>query len=221
MLAPSSYGSSTGSATLFRARALGDFVCPPARRGVSAVCFRGSRYCSIASGSLWPEAVSSVLPRWRPAHSCGDRSQNSLKHDKHPAPRRDPWSGPKVSEMIQRSYDDVRAVRPQLKSLIERALWPASEVNLSTAPSLARTERLLSDANDARGLVHRLALADIEVNQRLTQHRSHFNSQQPRVPAGNPDGGQWTSTGALADLEYVLRLPTSRTLVRTRLSRSR
>lgn len=98
--------------------------------------------------------------------------------------------------MIQWSYDDVGAARPQLKSLFERALWPASEVNLSNAPSRARTERLRSDANDARVLVHRLALADIEVKQRLAQHRSHFNSQQPRVPAGNPDGGQWTSTGA-------------------------
>lgn len=45
------------------------------------------------------------------------------------------------------------------------------------------------------GLVHRLALADIELQHRIAQHRSHFNPQQPRVPAGNPDGGQWTSTG--------------------------
>jgi hypothetical protein len=30
---------------------------------------------------------------------------------------------------------------------------------------------------------------------RTPGHRSHFNPNQPRVPAGNPDGGQWTSSG--------------------------
>ncbi|MGE5140470.1 MAG: hypothetical protein ACM3JD_13465 [Rudaea sp.] len=57
-------------------------------------------------------------------------------------------------------------------------------------------ERLLLDAQNARALVHRLALIDAETQHRLAQHRSHFNPNQPRVPAGNPDGGQWTSTGA-------------------------
>ncbi|MGA7488445.1 MAG: hypothetical protein WBW74_16100 [Xanthobacteraceae bacterium] len=39
-------------------------------------------------------------------------------------------------------------------------------------------------------------MIDIEAQHRLAQHRSHFNPNQPRVPAGNPDGGQWTRTGA-------------------------
>lgn len=30
-----------------------------------------------------------------------------------------------------------------------------------------------------------------------------FNPNQPRVPAGNPDGGQWTDGGGNADLELV------------------
>jgi hypothetical protein len=62
--------------------------------------------------------------------------------------------------------------------------------------SRAGGERLLLDAQGARGLVHRLALIDAEARHRLAQHRSQFNPNQPRVPAGNPDGGQWTSTGA-------------------------
>jgi hypothetical protein len=62
--------------------------------------------------------------------------------------------------------------------------------------SPSRNERLLLDAQGARGLVHRLALIDAEAQHRLAQHRSHFNPNQPRVPAGNPDGGQWTRTGA-------------------------
>jgi hypothetical protein len=38
-------------------------------------------------------------------------------------------------------------------------------------------------------------LLDIEAKHRTAWHRSHFNPNQPRVPAGNPDGGQWTSAG--------------------------
>jgi hypothetical protein len=58
--------------------------------------------------------------------------------------------------------------------------------------SRARTERLLADAEGAATLRHKLALMDITA-QRIASHRSHFNPDQPRVPAGNPDGGQWTS----------------------------
>jgi hypothetical protein len=61
--------------------------------------------------------------------------------------------------------------------------------------SQAQTERLLLGANRAAALGHKLALIDIEGRHRVAQHRSHFNPDQPRVPAGNPDGGQWTATG--------------------------
>jgi hypothetical protein len=55
------------------------------------------------------------------------------------------------------------------------------------------TERLLRDAHNAAALSHKLALLDIEAQHRLGWHRSHFNPDQPRVPAGHSDGGQWTS----------------------------
>jgi hypothetical protein len=64
-------------------------------------------------------------------------------------------------------------------------------------PSAARIERLLRGAASADALRHRLALLDIEAQHRLALHRSHFNSDQPRVPAGQPDGGQWTSEGGI------------------------
>jgi hypothetical protein len=62
------------------------------------------------------------------------------------------------------------------------------------AASQARTERLLLDAESAAQLRHKLALMNIAA-QHIARHRSHFNPNQPRVPAGNPDGGQWTSSG--------------------------
>ena len=70
--------------------------------------------------------------------------------------------------------------------------WPESDA--SDAASAVRTERLLADAKAAATLRHKLALMDITA-QHIAGHRSHFNPNQPRVPAGNPDGGQWTSTG--------------------------
>ena len=71
---------------------------------------------------------------------------------------------------------------------------PGLEGDASDAASRARTERLLLDAKSAATLRHKLALMDITA-QRIAWHRSHFNPDQPRVPAGNPDGGQWTSVG--------------------------
>jgi hypothetical protein len=40
-----------------------------------------------------------------------------------------------------------------------------------------------------------LALVRHDVQRRLASQRSHFDPNQPRVPAGNSDGGQWTSRG--------------------------
>ena len=82
------------------------------------------------------------------------------------------------------------------QSASESSRGQRSQDSDSAAMSPSRGERLLLDAQRARGLVHRLALIDAEAQHRLTQHRSHFDPNQPRVPAGNPDGGQWTRTGA-------------------------
>jgi hypothetical protein len=60
---------------------------------------------------------------------------------------------------------------------------------------IARLQHLLGGAQNARMLTHKLALLDIEAKHRLDWYRSHFNPDQPRVPAGHHDGGQWTSEG--------------------------
>jgi hypothetical protein len=62
--------------------------------------------------------------------------------------------------------------------------------------SHARLERLLRGAHDAAMLRHRLALMNIEAQHRLAWHRTHFDPNQPRVPAGHSDGGQWTRIGS-------------------------
>jgi hypothetical protein len=65
-------------------------------------------------------------------------------------------------------------------------------------PSLAGLKHSLLAAQHAATLPHNLALLEIERQHRLAWYHSHFNPNQPRVPAGNADGGQWTSAGAHA-----------------------
>jgi hypothetical protein len=67
----------------------------------------------------------------------------------------------------------------------------------SSHPSDEHLHRLLLDAHNVAALHHKLALIDIEGEHRLALYRSHFNPNQPRVPAGHPDGGQWTPEGAV------------------------
>lgn len=71
---------------------------------------------------------------------------------------------------------------------------PADTESDDADVSRGRTERLLADAKGVATLRHKLALMDIAA-QHIDTHRSHFNPNQPRVPAGRPDGGQWTSAG--------------------------
>jgi hypothetical protein len=70
-----------------------------------------------------------------------------------------------------------------------------STSNDSDELSHSRLEHLLRNAHNAALLGHRLARLDIEARHRLAWYHSHFNPNQPRVPAGHPDGGQWTSAG--------------------------
>src|SRR2546430_992387 len=70
------------------------------------------------------------------------------------------------------------------------------QLSSSHNDSPTRLDRLLRGANNAAALRHALAMIDIEDAHRLAAHRSHFNPDQPRVPAGHHDGGQWTRAGS-------------------------
>jgi hypothetical protein len=61
--------------------------------------------------------------------------------------------------------------------------------------SRARIGDLLRGAMSAAALPHKLRLLNIEASHHLAWHQSHNNPDQPRVPAGHPDGGQWTRAG--------------------------
>jgi hypothetical protein len=69
----------------------------------------------------------------------------------------------------------------------------------SNDPSRVRFEGLLHSARSAEMLAHNLRMLDIEGAHRLAWHSSHFNPDQPRVPAGRPDGGEWTRGGTVGN----------------------
>jgi hypothetical protein len=77
------------------------------------------------------------------------------------------------------------------------------EPEVSDDVSQERMKRLLSDSEAA--LRHALAFRHMGSLRRIALNRPHYNPNQPRVPAGNPDGGQWTSdsddTGGIAAAE--------------------
>jgi len=91
------------------------------------------------------------------------------------------------------SHDHSTTVRQSLHS---RSQSPHSQpVAGNASDESSRTRRLLRGSQNASALQHKLTMIDIEAQHRLAWHRSHFDPHQPRVPAGHPDGGQWTSEG--------------------------
>jgi hypothetical protein len=76
---------------------------------------------------------------------------------------------------------------------------------LSDEDPEARIGRLLQGARSAAAFSQKLAMLDIEAQHRLASYRSHFNPNQPRVPAGHPDGGQWTRLGGVAGIRLAAR----------------
>jgi hypothetical protein len=57
----------------------------------------------------------------------------------------------------------------------------------------AQTVRLLQGSKEALHFARQFA--GPSVRPPLGQGRSHYDHNQPRVPAGHPDGGQWTTAG--------------------------
>jgi hypothetical protein len=75
-----------------------------------------------------------------------------------------------------------------------RSSWP---LPLGT-PHWQRPEGNISD-----DFSRALAQLRSDALRRLALRQSHFNPNQPRVPAGNPDGGQWTRGGWIAARRHL------------------
>ncbi len=66
----------------------------------------------------------------------------------------------------------------------------------------AAASRAVTDTLDDPGV--RRLLAELKLELLLWQLRRKYSPSQPRVPAGNPDGGQWTKEGDDAGRRLVL-----------------
>jgi hypothetical protein len=67
--------------------------------------------------------------------------------------------------------------------------------SLSEATSTARKDQLLIAARRTAQVARFLGFPRSAGPSGTASHHAHFNPDQPRVPPGRPDGGQWTSAG--------------------------
>lgn len=110
---------------------------------------------------------------------------------------------PALAEHLRRGRERADAYRfaapgtPEAK--MPGYLHPSAEV--------ARQEQAAADEAKARALAEqdeferevlrlRHDFAKLKLEYELRRFRQKYSPDQPRVPAGNPDGGQWTSEGS-------------------------
>ena len=97
---------------------------------------------------------------------------------------------------LSESYARDKAARDlrirSLELLHDVALWKARTAAKAKIVSLGR--QLSAKGADSADVRIRLSHAKAFLVS-LERYRKDFNPDQPRVPAGNPDGGQWTSGG--------------------------
>jgi len=85
--------------------------------------------------------------------------------------------------------DPSRFVVPQLERKFRSALRSAAASQDRQGASASRDAAVIK--HGLAGLRSELAL----MRRALLGRKANFNPDQPRVPAGNPDGGQWTDGG--------------------------
>jgi hypothetical protein len=77
-----------------------------------------------------------------------------------------------------------------------RYFWPESKTDRrSDVDGGAEARDLAADREALLRLRNALAEVKFALNYQRLRRKYGFNPNQPRVPAGNPDGGQWTSEG--------------------------
>jgi hypothetical protein len=90
----------------------------------------------------------------------------------------------------QPSEDERRQAQAEQDERLRDALDLKAEISALRAE--LRQQRLADELEDKRE-------ADRSWQRFVQKVKAGFNPSQPRVPAGNPDGGQWTSEGSRSD----------------------
>lgn len=116
------------------------------------------------------------------------------RHDAHRYIRPDPerWLSPEELRLLRLEQEEDRNHQPPP---FDRRAWllrtRGAERNAAARQARAKFNSPLDDPEV------RLLLTEIKLDLLRLQYwrKANFNPNQPRVPAGNPDGGQWTSDG--------------------------
>ena len=110
------------------------------------------------------------------------QQQRWLRHDAHL------WIRPDAARWVKPGFDPGE-IYPTLKRKPEAAKQGALSADL--AAEVARGYRLNALLREQLAEVK----ADMARDRAAYQEESKYSPSQPRVPAGNPDGGQWTDGG--------------------------
>jgi hypothetical protein len=98
------------------------------------------------------------------------------------------FARPGTPEARMPGWLDPWATRIRMKEAAE------DEARARAAAEQEEFERELLELRDANARV-RVMLADVKFELALRALGRKYSADQPRVPAGNPDGGQWTGGG--------------------------
>jgi hypothetical protein len=138
------------------------------------------------------------MARIDPAYEEGQRKYWT-RHDAHLWMRHDAWRFMPPGTPIYTGRDVVKYGEPNFGRPTEEELRRAQVEDEAFQRDLAELRAALAklnaeiEARRQRQWREAKRLSDLRWQRFLRKVKAGFNPDQPRVPAGNPDGGQWTS----------------------------
>jgi hypothetical protein len=135
-----------------------------------------------------------------PAYEEGQRKYWT-RHDAHLWVRHDAWRFMPPGSPIYTGRDVVKYGEPNFGRPTEDELRRAQAEEEAFQCEVAELRAALGalkaeiPAGRQRQWREEKRLSDLRWQRFLQKVKAGFNPDQPRVPAGNPDGGQWTSEG--------------------------
>jgi hypothetical protein len=133
---------------------------------------------------------------WIDPRAVERQRQRWMRHDAHRYMRPDAHRGLRPDAYRWMSAEELQTFYPEYY----RSLQPKPrDRKFRAAPSVGlAAARDAADEQMRRELVSILHWAQSEfanLHRELALRRKAYNPNQPRMPVGNPDGGQWTSEG--------------------------
>jgi hypothetical protein len=146
------------------------------------------------------------MAKIHPAYEAG-RRKYWTRHDAHLWVRHDAWRFMAPGSPIFVGREAVKYGEPDFGWPTEDELWRARAEEAAFQREVAELRAGLAElkaeieAGRQRHWREARRLSDLRWQRFVEKVKAGFNPDQPRVPAGNPDGGQCTSEGEQTDSE--------------------